>query len=46
MLFGFVLPGYEFDGDLEHMEPSSGEAASGGEHDEVTKPASAAPADA
>ena len=46
MLFGFVLPGYEFDGDLEHMEPSSGEATPGGEHDKETKPAPCTPDDA
>ena len=46
MLFGFVLPGYEFDADLDEMELSGGEATPDAINDKETRSASAAPTDA
>lgn len=46
MLFGFVLPGYEFDADLEETELPSGEVTPRDQDDEKTRFSSATPANA
>lgn len=46
MLFGFVLPGYEFDADLEEAELCGSEATLDAKSDEEVRSASVTPADA